>query len=177
MVSADDVLAAFDAVQQPLLRALHSMLGNREDAEDALQTAFLQCWQARDMWPGVRNLRGWVWRIGLNAGRDLLDYARRRRHKALDEVESTAACSDLCLQGLAEREDRERLKIAVDSLRPEERDVFLLRQNQFLTYQQIAGLQGRPIGTVKTLMNGAVRKLRNKFQGHHSEVGQLQAAI
>src|SRR5438876_9552277 len=87
---ADELLAAFDTLNRPLLGALHSMLGSREDAEDALQTAFLQCWQARAAWPQIRNLRAWVWRITLNVGRDLLDYARRRRHKPLEAAESKA---------------------------------------------------------------------------------------
>jgi RNA polymerase sigma-70 factor (ECF subfamily) len=45
-------------------------------------------------------------------------------------------------------------------LRPEEKEVFLLRQNGELTYEQIAELHNRPVGTVKTQMRSALQKLR-----------------
>ena len=49
---------------------------------------------------------------------------------------------------------------AVLDLRDEERDVFLLRQNGELTYEQIAEMHGCPVGTVKTRMRAALEKLR-----------------
>ena len=49
---------------------------------------------------------------------------------------------------------------ALMSLRPEEKEVFLLRQNGELTYEQIAAMRERPVGTVKTQMRSALQKLR-----------------
>ena len=48
----------------------------------------------------------------------------------------------------------------VETLRPEEKEIFLLRQNGDLTYEQIAELYNRPLGTVKTQMRSALQKLR-----------------
>jgi RNA polymerase sigma-70 factor (ECF subfamily) len=45
-------------------------------------------------------------------------------------------------------------------LRPEEKEVFLMRQNGELTYEQIAEASARPIGTVKTQMRSALQKLK-----------------
>jgi RNA polymerase sigma-70 factor, ECF subfamily len=160
-VHGDELVSAFDTVRDPLLNTLHSMLGSREDAEDALQTAFVRCWQTRAAVPQIRNLRGWVWRISLNVGRDLLDYSRRRRSKSLSCVESTAICPAVSpLDALTVQEDENRLDSALDSLRTEEREIFLLRQKKFLTYGQIAQLRDSPVGSIKTLMHGAVQKLR-----------------
>ena len=158
---ADDLVTAFDDVRGPLLKALNSMLGSREDAEDAMQMAFIRCWQARAALPQIRNLRAWVWRIALNVGRDLLDYTRRRRTKPLTHVESTAFCRDAsCIDVLALKEDEDRLNAALQRLRPEEKEVFLLRQNMSPTYGEIARSRSMPVGSVKTLMHGAVQKLR-----------------
>jgi RNA polymerase sigma-70 factor (ECF subfamily) len=63
-------------------------------------------------------------------------------------------------QGLEEQEVLEQLRQALLHLRPEEKDVFLLRQNGELTYEQIAELHARPVGTVKTQMRSALQKLR-----------------
>jgi RNA polymerase sigma-70 factor, ECF subfamily len=160
-VPTDELVSAFDTLRSALLNALHSMLGSREDAEDALQMSFIRCWQARAALPQIRNLRAWVWRISLNVGRDLLDYSRRRRCKSLSSVESPPLCPAVSpLDVLAVQEDEERLHAALDSLRAEEKEVFLLRQKKSLSYEEISQLRGSPVGSVKTLMHGAVQKLR-----------------
>ena len=54
----------------------------------------------------------------------------------------------------------QRLRTALIDLRPEEKEVFLLRQNGDLTYEEIAELRHSPVGTVKTQMRSALHKLR-----------------
>ena len=61
---------------------------------------------------------------------------------------------------LEDQEALDRLRRAIADLRPEEKEVFLLRQNGDLTYEQIAELRRAPVGTVKTQMRSALIKLR-----------------
>jgi RNA polymerase sigma-70 factor (ECF subfamily) len=61
---------------------------------------------------------------------------------------------------LEERESLDQLRQALMSLRPEEKEVFLMRQNGEMTYEQIAEVSNRPVGTVKTQMRAALQKLR-----------------
>ena len=63
-------------------------------------------------------------------------------------------------QTLEEQETLQRVRTALMHLRPEEKEVFLLRQNGELTYEQIAEQLDRPVGTVKTQMRSALQKLR-----------------
>ena len=58
------------------------------------------------------------------------------------------------------QEDLARLRVAILGLRPDEKEVFLLRQNGGLTYEEIAELRNAPVGTVKTRMRTALQKLR-----------------
>jgi RNA polymerase sigma factor (sigma-70 family) len=58
------------------------------------------------------------------------------------------------------REAVQRLREAIRHLPPEEKEVFLLRQNGELTYERIARLDNRPVEGVKEQMRGALRKLR-----------------
>jgi RNA polymerase sigma-70 factor, ECF subfamily len=58
------------------------------------------------------------------------------------------------------RESVERLRQAIQQLRDEEKEVFLLRQNGELTYEEIAELRSCPVGTIKTQMRSALEKLR-----------------
>jgi RNA polymerase sigma-70 factor (ECF subfamily) len=159
--AGEGLLPAFDAVRKELFGTLYTLLGNYDDAQDALQVAFLRCWQARAGLPAVRNLRGWIWRVSLNAASDLRDRLRRRRGSPLSAVEGTAFCPRPSPpEALAGRERLDRLRAALAHLRPEERDVFLLRLSGALTYEDIARLRGDAVGTVKSRMRIALRKLR-----------------
>ena len=61
---------------------------------------------------------------------------------------------------LEDQETLARLRAALAELRPEEQEVFLLRQNGELTYEQIAEARSTPVGTIKTQMRAALQKLR-----------------
>lgn len=61
---------------------------------------------------------------------------------------------------LEDRESITRLRAAITELRRDEKEVFLLRQNGDLTYEEIAEIRNQPIGTVKTQMRAAIAKLK-----------------
>ena len=156
----------FDEAGQELLGSLICCVGNREDARDALQETFLKCWRHRDQIDAVADLRAWVFRIAINTGRDFRKTAWNRRRRPLDE--SSPGSGDAPMSVTTEspdapsqrREELEQIRVAVQSLRDEEREVFLLRQNGELTYEQIANALSLPLGTVKTRMRTALSQLR-----------------
>ncbi len=160
-VTPVQLIHAFEDVREELLSTLFFILGNQEDAQDAAQEAFLKCWRYRRQMRGVRNVRAWIFRVGLNAAKDLRRNAFRRRARPLSALSPTTAFpgpspSDLLLH----REQTHRLRTALRDLRGEEKEVFLLRQNGDLTYEQVAHVTRRPVGTVKTQMRTALQKLR-----------------
>jgi len=159
--SDNALIATFNAVRDELLSTLTALLGNGDDAQDAAQDAFIKCWRARDTIANVRNLRAWIFQVGKNAANDLRRTGWNRRAKPLmgDEGALTAR-ETIPAQALEEREEIEQVHRAILDLRVEEKEVFLLRQNGDLTYEQIAELHNRPVGTVKTQMRSALQKLR-----------------
>jgi RNA polymerase sigma-70 factor (ECF subfamily) len=163
--SGEELVRAFNAVRLELVSTLFFILGNHDDAQDAVQDAFLKCWRARRSLSEVRNVRAWIFRVGLNAAKDLQRNAWRRRIKPL---EAAAGSDEAALPSPAEmledKESLERLRQALMTLRPEEKAVFLLRQNGDLTYDEIADLRRIPVGTVKTQMRQALLKLRRALK-------------
>jgi RNA polymerase sigma-70 factor, ECF subfamily len=151
----------FTELRDELVSTLWFVLGSQEDAQDVAQEAFLRCWRTQEGLPDVQNLRAWIFRVGLNAAKDLQRSAWRRRVKPLVGAE-TMPTHDATppARSLEEKESLEQLRQALMRLRPEEKEVFLLRQNGELTYEQIAELHNRPVGTVKTQMRSALQKLR-----------------
>ena len=154
------LLQAFADVRAELLHTLTVVLGCPEDAQDALQETFLKCWKARRRAGRVLNWRAWFFRVALNTARDLQRAPGRRvvplepQFSPGDRVENSP--TEQLLQG----ETLERLRQALANLRAEEREVFLLRQQSDLTYDQIAERRQVPVGTVKTQMRAALHKLR-----------------
>src|SRR3954454_14843257 len=84
--SGDDFVRAFNEVRAELVSTLYFLLGNHEDAQDAAQDAFLKCWRSRSSLADVRNVRAWIFRVGLNAAKDLQRSAWRRRAKPLGDA-------------------------------------------------------------------------------------------
>ena len=157
---ADLFTDVFNEIRAKLVSTLFFLLGNQEDALDATQDAFLKCWRARGGIGEVRNLRAWIFRVGLNAAKDLQRNAWRRRARPLDVSLQGESTLPSPADSLVERESLDRLRHALHGLRPEEKAVFLLRQNGDLTYEEIAELRAAPVGTVKTQMRTALQKLR-----------------
>lgn len=160
-VVAPSLEEAFARYQGELLGTLCLLVGDREDAQDALQEAFVKCWRHRSQAPEVTNLKAWIFRIALNTGRDLRKAAWRKRRQPMpqDETALTSVSEDPETV-VQRREQYARIQAAVQELREEEREVFLLRQNGDLTYEEIALALDVPTGTVKTRMRLALAKIR-----------------
>jgi RNA polymerase sigma-70 factor (ECF subfamily) len=155
------LLQTFDEVRDELVSTLWFVLGNQEDAQDTAQEAFLKCWRARDGLAEVQNLRAWIFRVGLNAAKDLQRSAWRRRAKPLRGEAAQLPSNEVApMQMLEDQESLERIRRAIFDLRPEVKEVFLLRQNGGLTYEQIATQLNCSVGTVKTQMRSALNKIR-----------------
>lgn len=164
--SPDPLEEAFDRYQGELLGTLFYLVGNVEDARDALQEAFLKCWRRREEVGRIENLRAWIFRVTLNVGRDLRKSAWGRRRKPWVEDQAMPVADNPSPPAeAARREELALVRQAVAGLRAEEQEVFLLRQNGGMTYDEIARSIDIPLGTVKTRMRLALGKLREALEG------------
>lgn len=157
----DRLLRAFTDLRDELTSTLWYVLGNKDDAQDVAQEAFLKCWKKQHDISKVENIKAWIFRVALNAGKDLQRSAYRRKSRALPaeelmESKPVPSPSDIA----QDQESIELVRKAIMDLRPEEKEVFLLRQNAEMTYEEIALNSNRPIGTVKTQMRSALQKLK-----------------
>ena len=161
----DRLAEAFARHQDELLGVLYCVLGNGEDARDAFQEAFVKCWRRRTDLGAVKNLRAWIFQVVINAGRDLRSAAWRRRRRPLATEPEYVATSETASLEEKNAEQLRQIRQALRRLRVEEQEVFLLRQNAEMTYEEIARSLGIPLGTVKTRMRLALRKLRDAVEG------------
>jgi RNA polymerase sigma factor (sigma-70 family) len=163
MDSVEDPLTArFQALRERLLGTAWFVVGDREDAREAVQEAFLRCWRTRAGAREVRDLDAWIFAVCLNVARDFRRRRSVRRAGSLpaEDAMPTASGSNDPHRRAEAREDLVRVRAAIRELPEEQREVFLLRQNGELPYERIAATLGIPTNTAKTRMRRALLRLR-----------------
>jgi len=153
----------FARLQDRLLGLLFYQAGDRAAAEAAFQEVFGKCWRRLESSADVQDLETWIFGTALHVGRQLRSSTWRLRRSALQEkglqaVEqaSTAHPSSPDQLALAQR--------AVLELQPEDLEVFLLRQNGGMAYEEIARVIDVSVETAKSRMRRALSKLRESLQ-------------
>ena len=153
--------------QRRLTAFLSQLVGDIELARELSQEAFVRAWSALERFNPKYRFSTWLFRIAHNLG---IDQLRRRRLKTTplyrtdsegDEVEVVVA--DLDKDPLGHLENRalaSELREVIDGLRPEYRELVLLRHFGGLSYQEIADFTEMPLGTVKNKLFRAHSVLR-----------------
>src|SRR5437660_12911856 len=77
------LLRTFTEIRDELVSTLWFLIGNADDAQEIAQEVFLRCWRTQGSLAQVRDLRAWIFRVGLNAVKDLKRSAWRRRVRPL----------------------------------------------------------------------------------------------
>jgi len=131
----------------PLLSYCRHMLGNQEEAEDALQQAFIRAHRALLEGSPPRELRPWLYAIARN--RCLSAIAARRPTAELGN--QTPALVGLS-ERVHEREDLRELVADISRLPEEQRSALLLSELDDLSHQEIAGIVGCEVSKVKALV-------------------------
>jgi RNA polymerase sigma-70 factor (ECF subfamily) len=146
---------------------LSQLVGDMELARELSQEAFVRAWSALERFDPRYRFSTWLFRIAHNLG---IDHLRRRRLHTMplyrtdsdgDEVEVVIA--DAAKDPLGHLENRalaSELREVIEGLRPEYRELVLLRHFAGLSYQEIADFMEMPLGTVKNKLFRAHSVLR-----------------
>lgn len=163
-----DACAALVAEFRPRFgRYAFRMLGSREEAEDVLQETFLRAFRRLDRCRDPERFGAWVFAILVNCCRSRLrrsrvDRARLVRDPALVE----AATVDHPGEELALREEIAR---AVAALPPAQREAFLLRHVEDMSYEQMSEVAGASVPALKMRVMRACEALRAALEGVRHE--------
>ena len=139
------------AYERPGMRVALGMMGNPDDASDALQDAFVKSWRSLGRFDLNRPFAPWFFRILRNQCRDALRARKARfRLEALDErLEARPADPETGPERMRQRRAaRERLWNALAQLSEDHREVLVLKEIEGFRYGEIAGILNIPEGTV-----------------------------
>lgn len=138
------------------LRRFAARMAGPEVADDVAQEVFLRVYRSIRTFDPSGSLPAWVFTIANNL---CVDHLRRRRPGR--RLPSPASDPSEEAEG---REAREALIRAVDALPEEQKRVFHLREEAGLTFREIAGLLGCPLGTALGRMHAAMAGLRRALK-------------
>ena len=169
--------AAFECLVMPhwegLLRVTQRILRNREDAEDAVQTAFLDAFRNLNGFHGRSRFSSWLTRIAMNAALMRVRVSRRKRETSIDEVAEAGGAQSKFHpvetrpnpeQQYLSKEGRDLLARGLKKLRPLDVEILHLRSVQELSAKETARILELPVGRVKSRLHRARTKLANHVQ-------------
>jgi RNA polymerase sigma-70 factor, ECF subfamily len=164
--------------EREIFNYLRRYLGDEHLAEDAFQGTFLLIHRKCRQFEAGRKLRPWLYRIATNQANDLL--RRNRRHKSVSlettvwergDGENGPSLLDVlagqCQQpseALESAEERQRIASAIERLPDWLKQPILLVVYQRLKYREAAAAIGIPLGTFKSRLSEAVRRLTASMQ-------------
>jgi len=156
-VRAFSVLA--ERHQGVLYRLALRLVGNSDDAQDALQDSLLDMWRRLDRFRGDSAFTTWAYRIVTNRCLDLL--RRRRTTVPVEEIEDRLA-SPVTTEHTAEVDaGLVALRAALLTLPDEQRACFVLRELEGLGYTEIAEITG----ATETAVRGRIHRARTTLAG------------
>jgi RNA polymerase sigma-70 factor (ECF subfamily) len=143
------------------------MLGNREDAEEALQDAFVRAFRSLARCDEPERFGSWLFRILANRVRTT-GTRRGRREKTFvrDEVALLDASEEHPAESAAWREEIYRALAALDA---EQREAFLLKHVEDMGYEEMSELTGVGVSALKMRVKRACERLRAQLQEVHGD--------
>ena len=154
-----------------LLLVARRILRNEEDANDAMQEAFLAAFKGIGQFKGQARLGTWLHRIVVNAALGRLRSLQRHPEKSIEDllphftegehqVDPPAPWKETSAQALQGAEARALVRRCIDQLPETYRTVLLLRDIEELTTEETAQLLETSQGVVKTRLHRARQALR-----------------
>jgi RNA polymerase sigma factor (sigma-70 family) len=172
LATTDETLVAWIAVgsntavetlirryEKPLMAVLIRASGNRQAAEDLFQETWIRVVRSAARFDPSLPFRPWLFKIAWNVLRTDLDRSSRRRETPIDGVFEVASDSKAVDDEVLQRDEYRRTRQLIAALPPKLAETLMLRYFEELTEKEVALRLGVPVGTVKSRLHNALRRL------------------
>jgi RNA polymerase sigma-70 factor (ECF subfamily) len=151
--------------QKLAISVAYRVCGDAALAEDVAQDAFVRVWSRLSEFRPDGNFRAWLMRITTNMAID----AVRRRRPQVDIEDLPLEAPEQGPESAAVSSERAgAVRAALMRLPVQSRTILVLREYQSLSYQEIADVLDVPLGTVKSRLSDARRRLKAELIGYLS---------
>ena len=147
----------------PLTGFAKRCLAYESDADDIVHETMMEIWRRPERYQGRSSLKSWMFAI---ARFKSYDRNRKSGRTILSDMEDTRVCEDaLPSEALAASQDASRVRTAMNALSETHQRALHLSFFEDMTYKEIAEVEGCPVGTIKTRILHAKRKMMSLL-GH-----------
>ncbi|PKF85990.1 RNA polymerase factor sigma C [Bacillus sp. BA3] len=148
---------------QDILQLVYSYVKDAVVAEDLTQEIFIKCYKALPTYNQQSNIRTWLWRIAINHCKDYRKSWYFRKVSTAEEEQEWTSTDNVEEEVIQQDEDRQ-LAVAVMELPIQYRELIYLHYFQEMKLKEISEITGVKLGTVKTRMRQAKKRLKTYWE-------------
>jgi RNA polymerase sigma-70 factor, ECF subfamily len=155
----------YDKYSSRLFSYCLKLLRDRQSAEDAVQDTLTKVYSELHAGYETHSFRAWIFTIARNEAFGVL---RKKRTVALDDNDDIVWEGETPLESLLQAEESEIVQHLLGELKPEYREVIMLREYENFSYEEIAAISSSTIAAVKSRLFKArkamIRKLKPLYE-------------
>ncbi len=140
------------------------MCNTKDLSEDMVQNVFFRMLKYRHTYKETGNFRTWIYHLARNVFAD--NYRKNKRYNWQENMESHETKFDMEKpqeEVMIENQNIHLLKVAMDKLSEEKRELLILSKYQGLKYQEIAEVMDCKVGALKVRLHRIVKELQESF--------------
>ncbi|MCI9149710.1 MAG: sigma-70 family RNA polymerase sigma factor [Lachnospiraceae bacterium] len=154
----------YEAYVGLIYTVVYELTGQREDAQDLTSDFFIRLWEKADSYRFGGAHKGWMVTIARNMAVDYLRKRKREQQAADRNQGMDAAGGGKAAKGFAEELVGDlSMREAMAKLKPAQRQVLDLKIMGEMTFQEIADILGKPLGTVSWQYRQGIRQLKHYY--------------
>lgn len=158
----DQMGLIFERHHRAVYGFIFHMIGNREESEDIVQNLFLRMLNYRNGFAGTGSFKTWMYHLARNL---LSDYFKKNSKKPY--MYSAENFDERITEGyfadIEKKQDLQTLKLAMENLSIDNRELLMLCRYEELKYHEIADLLGITEGAVKVRVHRALNQLKTCY--------------
>ena len=167
MKQPDRITNAFTALREQMLSLAERITGNRDDAADAVQDAFVKLWQQRDRYDSASHAQG----AGMMTVRTTsIDMARRTSHRADVPIDQAADTTEEVSDNDRSLAYRQVRNIIDNDLSRNQQLIIDLREMQGMEFEDIANRMNMTAANVRVELSRARKRVREIYQSRIKEM-------
>jgi RNA polymerase sigma-70 factor (ECF subfamily) len=157
--------ALVDKYQQKLYWHVRRMVLSHDDADDILQNTFIKVYRNIDQFEQKSSLYTWLYRIATNESLTFIERSKKFQYDFMEDQEEHPAISNLRSDPYFDgNEIQLRLQEALAGLPERQKQVFLLRYNDEMSYKDMSEVLQTSEGALKASYHHAVKKIEEYFK-------------
>ncbi|MCB0747369.1 MAG: RNA polymerase sigma factor [Ignavibacteriae bacterium] len=154
-----------DEYQKKIYWHARRMVGNHDDADELTQQVIIVLFNKLKTFRFDSSLKTWIYKITLTRSLNFINKKKVRNFFRLDEIknQATQKGNDI-ISNIEDKEKLEKLNSILDELPIKQREVFVLRKFDNLSYEEISKITGKSVGGLKANYFHASKKIFEKLK-------------